>query len=45
MSSAQVVDVMVDGEWVLRERELTRLDEAEVLARSAERARRIWKEL
>ncbi len=45
MSGAQVVDVMVGGEWVLRDRELTRLDEAEVLARSAERAERIWKEL
>jgi putative selenium metabolism protein SsnA len=45
MSGAQVVDVMVAGEWVLRHRELTRLDEAEVLARSAERAERIWKEL
>lgn len=45
MSGAQVVDVMVDGEWVLREREFTRLDEAEVLAHSAERAERIWAEL
>ena len=45
MSGAQVVDVMVAGEWLLRHRELTRLDEAEVLARSAERAERIWKEL
>lgn len=45
MSGAQVVDVMVGGEWILREREFTRLDEAEVLARSAERAERIWKEL
>ncbi len=44
-SGAQVVDVMVGGEWVLRERELTRVDEAEVLAHSAERAERIWKEL
>jgi len=42
MSGAQAVDVMVDGEWILREREFTRLDEAEVLARSAERAERIW---
>ena len=45
LSGAQVVDAMVGGEWVLRGRELTRLDEAEVLARSAERAERIWKEL
>jgi cytosine/adenosine deaminase-related metal-dependent hydrolase len=44
-SGAQVVDVMVDGEWVLRERELTGVDEAEALAHSAERAERIWKEL
>lgn len=42
MSGAQAVDVMVDGEWILREREFTRLDEAEVLALSAERAERIW---
>ena len=45
MSGAQVTDVMVDGEWVLREREFTGLDEAEVLAHSAERAERVWKEL
>ena len=45
MSGAQVTDVMVGGEWVLREREFTRLDEAEVLAPSAERAERVWKEL
>ncbi len=45
MSGAQVADVMVDGEWVLRDRELTRLDEAEVLAHSAERTERVWKEL
>jgi putative selenium metabolism protein SsnA len=45
MSGAQVVDAMVGGEWVLRHRELTRLDEAAVLARSAERAARIWKEM
>ncbi|HSF98128.1 MAG TPA: putative aminohydrolase SsnA [Ornithinibacter sp.] len=45
MCGAQVTDVMVGGEWVLREREFTRLDEAEVLAHSAERAERVWKEL
>lgn len=45
MSGAQVTDVMVDGEWVLREREFTDLDETEVLAHSAERAERVWKEL
>jgi putative selenium metabolism protein SsnA len=45
MSGAQVTDVMVDGDWVLREREFTGLDEAEVLAHSAERAERVWKEL
>ncbi len=45
MSGAQVADVLVDGEWVLREREFPGLDEAAVLAHSAERAERIWKEL
>ena len=45
LSGAQVSDVMVGGEWVLRDREFTRLDEAEVLAHSAERAERVWKEL
>lgn len=45
MSGHQVVDVMVGGEWVLRDREFTRLDEEAVLARSAERAERIWEEL
>ncbi|HYN66403.1 MAG TPA: putative aminohydrolase SsnA [Ornithinibacter sp.] len=45
MSGGQVADAMVDGEWVLREGEFPRLDEAEVLAHSAERAERVWKEL
>ncbi len=44
-SGAQVVDVLVGGEWVLRDREFVDLDEAEVLAHSAERAERVWKEL
>ncbi len=42
MAGAQVTDVMVGGEWILRERAFTRLDEAAVLARSAERAERVW---
>ena len=44
-SGAQVVDVLVGGEWVLRDREFVDLDEAEALAHSAERAERVWKEL
>lgn len=45
MSGAQVVDVMVGGQWVLRNREFVSVDEARALARSAERAERVWKEL
>ena len=45
MAGAQVVDAMVGGEWIYRDRAFTRLDEAEVLAHSAERAERIWKEM
>ncbi|MGM0384571.1 MAG: putative aminohydrolase SsnA [Actinomycetota bacterium] len=45
MAGAQVVDAMVGGEWVLADRQFTRLDEAEVLARSTERAERIWERM
>jgi 5-methylthioadenosine/S-adenosylhomocysteine deaminase len=36
--SENVESVLCDGEWVLRERRLTRVDEAAVLAEAAERA-------
>jgi cytosine/adenosine deaminase-related metal-dependent hydrolase len=42
MSGAQVTDTMVNGAWVMRDRALLTVDEAEICARSAARARRIW---
>lgn len=39
--STDVTDVMVDGRWLLRDRELTTLDEAELLDRADDFARRI----
>jgi len=39
--ASDVSDVMVNGRWLLRERQLTTLDEAGLLARAQEYARRI----
>jgi len=38
-----VVDTMINGEWVYRDRQFTKIDEAELDAHSAERAEKaIW---
>jgi putative selenium metabolism protein SsnA len=42
MSSASVRDVMVAGRWVVRNREHVLVDEAEVVARSQQAARKLW---
>jgi 5-methylthioadenosine/S-adenosylhomocysteine deaminase len=43
--SENVESVLCDGEWVLRERRLTRVDEAAVLAEAAERAAAVRRRL
>jgi 5-methylthioadenosine/S-adenosylhomocysteine deaminase len=43
--SENVESVLCDGEWVLRERHLTRVDEAAVLAEAAERAAAVRRRL
>ncbi len=39
--ATDVTDVMVDGRWLMRDRRLTTLDEADLLAQAADYARRI----
>jgi 5-methylthioadenosine/S-adenosylhomocysteine deaminase len=43
--SENVESVLCDGEWVLRERRLTRVDEAAVLAEAADRAAAVRRRL
>ncbi len=46
MSGSMVNDTMVNGAWVMRDRVITTVDEAEIFARSAERPRqRIWAQM
>jgi cytosine/adenosine deaminase-related metal-dependent hydrolase len=45
LASSAVRDVMVGGELVVRDRRLTRVDEAEILARANEQATRLWTRL
>ncbi len=45
MHGSMVVDTMINGEWVYRDRQFTKIDEAELDARSAERAAEIWKHM
>ena len=42
-SSGNVRDVVVDGEVVVRDRRLTRIDETELLARAREQSKRLWR--
>ena len=42
MGGAMVTDTMVGGRWVMRDRTILNLDEDDILARSRERAPRIW---
>ncbi|HEX7538639.1 MAG TPA: putative aminohydrolase SsnA [Dermatophilaceae bacterium] len=45
MSGSQVNDTMVNGRWVMRDRDILTVDEAGIFARSAERAPRIWAQM
>lgn len=42
---ADVTDVMVDGEWVMRESRVLRVDESDVIARAEEAGHRAWRRL
>ena len=45
MSGSQVNDTMVNGAWVMRDREILTVDEAAMFARSTKRAPRIWEQM
>ena len=45
LSSRHVRDVMVAGEWVVRDRRLTRIDQDALAARAVGDARRLWQRL
>jgi putative selenium metabolism protein SsnA len=45
LSSRHVRDVMVAGEWVVRDRKLTRVDQQELAAEARVEAERLWKRL
>ena len=45
LSSRHVRDVMVGGEWVVRDRKLTRVDQEELAAEARLEAERLWKRL
>jgi cytosine/adenosine deaminase-related metal-dependent hydrolase len=45
LSSRHVRDVMVGGEWVVRDRRLTRIDQDALAASAASDARRLWQRL
>jgi cytosine/adenosine deaminase-related metal-dependent hydrolase len=45
LSSRMVRDVMVAGEWAVRDRALVNADGAEIAARGAEEATRLWQRL
>jgi putative selenium metabolism protein SsnA len=45
LSSRHVRDVMVAGEWVVRDRRLVRVDANELAARASEQASRLWRRL
>jgi Cytosine deaminase and related metal-dependent hydrolases len=45
MSGSQVNDTMVNGEWVMRDRNILTVDEVAMFARSTQRAPRIWAQM
>jgi putative selenium metabolism protein SsnA len=45
MSGSQVNDTMVNGAWVMRDRDILTVDEAAIFARSTRRAPRIWAQM
>lgn len=42
---ADVTDVMVDGEWVMRDSRVLNVDESEIIARAEEAGHRAWRRL
>ena len=38
-------DMMVNGQWVMRDRKIRTVDEHRILARSRERAPRVWAQM
>lgn len=45
MSGSQVNDTMVNGSWVMRDRDILTVDEAAIFARSTQRAPLIWAQM
>jgi len=45
MSGSQVNDTMVNGAWVMRDRDILTVDEAAIFARSTQRAPRVWAQM
>ncbi|MEP7035630.1 MAG: putative aminohydrolase SsnA [Actinomycetota bacterium] len=45
MSGSQVNDTMVNGTWVMRDREILTVDERAIFAHSSEQAPRIWEQM
>ena len=45
MSGGMVTDTMRNGRWLMRDRQLLTLDEAEICARAREAAQRVWARL
>ena len=45
MSGSQVHDTMVNGTWVMRNRDILTVDEVAIFARSTERAPHIWAQM
>lgn len=45
MTGALTNDTMVAGRWVMRDRQIVTVDEARILARSRERAPRVWAQM
>ena len=43
--AADVESVMVDGRWLMRDRRVLTIDEADVVTRAEEIGRRVWREL
>lgn len=45
MSGAMTNDVLVNGRWIMRDRKICTVDEHRILARSRERAPRVWAQM
>jgi hypothetical protein len=45
LQSRHVTDVLSQGRWVLRDRQLVDVDEERILSQAREQAERLWKKL